>query len=99
MTIRMRLAAVSACALLLSVAAPTATFSADMMSGDAMAGGDAMMSEDQAMAAECLAKAEMETDKAKMEMMVAECHEMYPDAMMEGDAMMAGEGDAMAPAN
>ena len=98
MTTRMRLAAVSACALLLSVAAPTATFSADTMSGDAMA-EDSMMSEDQAMAAECLAKAEMETDKAKMETMVAECHEMYPDAMMEGDAMMAGEGDAMAPAN
>lgn len=98
MTTRMRFAAVSVCALLLGIAAPTAAFSEDAMSGDAMM-EDSMMSDDQAMAAECLAKAEMETDMAKMEMMVAECHEMYPDAMMEGDAMMAGEGDAMAPAN
>ena len=58
-----------------------------MMSDDAMMSEDSMMSEDDAMAAECMAKAEMETDQDKMQMMLDECHEMYPDAMMEDDAM------------
>jgi hypothetical protein len=62
--------------------------------------GDAMMADP--MAAECFEKARMETDTAMMDAKLAECHEMYPDAMMEDGMMkddaMAGdamEGDAM----
>ena len=62
---------------------------------------DAMMADP--MAAECYEKANMETDMAMKDAKMAECQEMYPDAMtedsmMHDDAMMEGdamEGDAM----
>lgn len=84
--IRLRTAAAAACAVLLAASTlPATSLAADMMAGDAMA-GDAMMADDEAMAAECLMKAEMESDEVKMKMMVDECQEMYPDVMMD-DAM------------
>jgi hypothetical protein len=53
--------------------------------------GDAMMADP--MATECFEKAKMEADAAMMDAKMAECQEMYPDAMMEEDDMM--EDDAM----
>jgi hypothetical protein len=63
-------------------------FAQDAMSSNSMMAGDPM-------AADCLVKAQGETDSARMMMMVEDCHKMYPDdmaatclseAMMEKDA-------------